>query len=215
MKAYFPQYNRILYRKSIQRVIVVLLLLSFSINFLNIQISPIVCTSSSDSTLDKYQYSEIFRMEQGSTKFYVTSLDPNEIWAINLTAFYQGIFYLFIFQKRPTSDFILSNFSIDPAIYEQAAAYNTSIQYIFDSDLNQSVSNIRLNYNYTGIQTLLVYLQIVLVENGPDSYKLESSHVLGSYYIPFINGYDNFLVIAFGTTQLVLISILIRKKRLK
>lgn len=159
---------------------------------------------------------EIFRMENDTAKFYITTMDTNETWNIELNASYQGIFYIFLFEERPLTDFTLNNGTLDPQIYETAVAYNNTPSDVFDSDLNASISNVELNYTYKGEQAILFYLQIIIVESGPDSFKLWSSKEIQPYYVPFISGYSTISTI--GVTILTLFSIVFamsRKRHLK
>lgn len=188
-------------------------LLSFS--SIHVKINVVSATTSLNSSDSLYSHSEIFRMEQGSSKFYLTTLNPNDTWSLNLTALFKGIFYIFIFDERPANDYIYANYSLDSDIYVQSIAYNDTPRFIYNSELNLSVANVQLDYKYIGSQSKLIYLEIVIVENGPDSYHLYSSHLLEPYYIPFIDGFKSSVLIFLFLYSHVVIFVIINKKKRK
>lgn len=159
------------------------------------------------------EYEEIFRIEQGSTKFYVTSLNTSETWKINVTAAYEGVFYIFLFQERPLEDFITPDFTIDPRIYETSVAYNNTPGLIYDSELEYNLSNVYMEYSFNESVAQLFYLEIILVENGPDSFKIQSSKELQPFFIPFIPGYPTrYIIVGFLTSSIGILVLVNRKK---
>ncbi|MHA1610507.1 MAG: hypothetical protein ACTSYU_00520 [Promethearchaeota archaeon] len=183
--------------------------------FFLIQTNILAGTAQSNNA-EQESFSEIFRMENDSSRYYITDLDTNETWSIKLNASYKGIFYIFLFEERPEEELTLDETTSDPLIYDTAVAYNNTPSYLFDSDLNDTISNVCLDYTYTGDQTILFFLQIILVENGPDSFQLWSSKEIQPYYIPFIAGYSTIATI--GGTVLAFFGIFFvinRKKHIK
>ncbi|WP_457557689.1 hypothetical protein [Candidatus Harpocratesius sp.] len=193
----------------------ILLFSLLSFTSIHAKMNIVSATTSTNSSESLYTHSEIFRMEQGSSKFYLTTLNPNETWSLNLTALFTGVFYIFIFDERPTNDYIYANYSLDPEIYEQSIAYNNTPRYIFYPELNLSVANVQLDYKYLDTKSRLVYLEIVILENGPDTYHLYSSHLLEPYYIPFIDGFNPSSLIFLFLFSHSVIFVFINKKKAK
>lgn len=145
-------------------------------------VSTNIATGATDTT-----YTEQFRLENVSTRYYVASLEMNEIWSINCTGLFTGKFYLYLFQDRPEYSHMLENGSIDTEILNVAVIYNITPSAIFSDVLNDTVCSTSLEFKAT--TSTLYYLQIILVEGGPDTFVLSSSVAFQAYYIPFIAGY--------------------------
>ena len=140
-------------------------------------------SSSSETT-----FTEQFRLENASTRYYLASLEVNETWSINCTALFTGKFYLYIFQDRPEdSSHMLKNGSVDSEILSIALVYNVTPSQIFSETLNETVFFTSLDFKAP--TETLYYLQIILIEGGPDTFILSSSVPFQAYYIPFIAGY--------------------------
>jgi hypothetical protein len=142
--------------------------------------------------------SEQFRLEQGATRYYVTTLDVNETWKIDVTSVYEGIFEIYLYSER------ITEYTYQ---YEAVASNNSGIK-IFSTSLNDTVNFV--SANYTAKVKQMYYLEIVLVKNGPDTFVLKSSHSVQTYFIPFIPGYPIEIIMICGVFT---IFILIRKFR--
>ena len=148
-------------------------------------------------------FTEQFRLENASTRYYIASLDLNETWSLNCTGLYEGKYYLYLFQERPVSSHMFDNGSIDPEILNAALTYNVTPSQIFSDALNDTVYT--TSVNFTASTATVYYLQIILVEGGPDTFILFSSVEFQAYYIPFIAGYSvNILVGGIFLTGLIL-----------
>ncbi len=171
----------------------------------NVPIKPV--SAEDNNFVDQYQ------LQQGTARFYVVNLTSNANLLINCSAYYKGVFYIYIFDERPLDSHVLSDGSIDASITESAAAYNETSSLVFSDDLNDTVSFITLNYTAPVYQ--LYYVEIILVENGPDTFKLESSYAMQAYYIPFIPGYNLEIFTSCAVFATFLIFFKIRKRRKK
>jgi hypothetical protein len=134
-------------------------------------------------------YTEQFRLEKNTVRYYVTALNQSETWTVNVTSVYHGIFHLFIYDSRPQQNYVSSNGSVNTIAFSEAKTYN--ITYI---NINSSVMvNETVHYNeltYTANATKLYYLMIALVDGtAPDTYILQSNSKIQAYFIPFIDGY--------------------------
>ena len=154
---------------------------------------------------------EQFRLEQASTRFYVTTVDFNTTIYINCTSVYEGVFYLYLFNFRPTETILHENNSINENLVAGAVAYNSTPVDVFSAGLNATVKSLTISYNAT--KTAMYYLEIVLLENGPDTFVMESTREFQPYFIPFIPGYP--LEMFIGGSTLGIILVLRKTKRSK
>jgi len=167
---------------------------------------PIKSVSAEDNNfVDQYQ------LQQGTSRLYVVNLTSNANLFINCSAYYKGVFYMFIFDERPLEGHVLRDGSIDASITESAAAYNETPSLVFSEELNDTVSFITLNF--TAPSYRLYYVEIILVENGPDTFRLESSYTMQAYYVPFIPGYNIEAFASCAISATFLIFLKIRKRR--
>ncbi len=154
---------------------------------------------------------EEFVIQQDGNRMYVSDLQLNETWYLNCTSKYQGIFYLYLYNARPESENYLHDHTDYPELGGALVAYNETPTEIFSVKLNETVHTITLEY--TAPADALYYLELKLVEGGPDTFVLESNandgfHEIQAYYIPFIPGYP--LLYVLGTA---LITVLVLKKK--
>ncbi|MHA2001407.1 MAG: hypothetical protein ACTSVU_04865 [Promethearchaeota archaeon] len=162
-------------------------LLILSISALNSSFFNVV-NASKTPVASQGDTTERFRLEQNGVRFYVTYLNSSETWSVNCTSTYNGKYYLFLFDERPKSTYILNNNSLDIKVYDDAIAYNNTPVEVFSKNLNSTVYSTTLNY--TATKYTLYYLEVVLVEGGPDTFLLDSSNKeITPYYIPYIPGY--------------------------
>ena len=154
------------------------LLLVFGLALMNFSV-PITPVSAEDNI-----YEDQYQLQQGATRFYVVNLTLDANWIINCTAYYKGVFHIYLFDERPTDNHVLRDGSLDASITDQAVAYNETPSLIFSNNLNDTVNSVTLNYTAPSYQ--LYYLEIIVVENGPDTFRLESNYALQAYYVPFI-----------------------------
>ncbi|QEE15634.1 hypothetical protein DSAG12_01460 [Promethearchaeum syntrophicum] len=166
-------------RKFQGKLLFILLIVGMLINNFD---DPIILANAEDNI-----YEDQYQLQQGATRFYVVNLSLNANLQINCTAYYKGVFHVYIFDERPTDNHVLNDGSIDASITDQAVAYNETPSQIFSPNINNTVNSVTLNYTAPSFQ--LYYLEIIVVENGPDTFKLESNFALQAYYIPFIPGY--------------------------
>ena len=134
-------------------------------------------------------YTEQFRLEQNNIRYYVTALNESQIWEINLTSVYHGIFHLFLFDERPQKEYLTENGTLNSIIYSDCVAYNNTPVII----PSQTIENDTINFvslSYTASNNSLYYLMIALVGGtAPDSFILTSNSQVQAYFIPFLPGY--------------------------
>lgn len=125
-----------------------------------------------------YEYSD--NINEGISVYYLTNLEAEETIEISVTHSGDGNFTLFAFDKRPDNSYVN-----------------------FDRTLNNDIFNIAINYSldenpylfYNASESKIYYFQLILLDEGPDTYFLYSSKELTRYYLPIIPGYHMFLLI--------------------
>ena len=145
-------------------------------------------------------YQHVDNVNEGISTFFLTSLDAGENIEVNVTHTGSGNFTLFLFDQRPIYSYVNLDKTLDKEIF--AVAINYSL-----------VNNPYINYTVT--ESKIYYIQIILLESGPDTFFLECNRELSRYYIPSIPGYPNYLKIALIFVMSGLLIFLYRRKILK
>jgi len=144
---------------------------------------------SSEEEQTEEMFTEQFRLDKQTGRYYVSALNEGQMWDINLTSVYRGIFYLFIFDNRPESDYFLENGSLNKIVYTNAVAYNNT-PIILNSTLEADEINYFINLSYKATVTKLYYLLVYLAQGTtPDTFILKSNAKIQAYFIPFIDGF--------------------------
>jgi hypothetical protein len=159
-------------------------------------------------------FTEQFRLDKNTGRYYVSALNGSQTWNLNLTSVYHGIFYLLIFENRPEEDYFLENGSLNPIVFSIAIAYNNT-PIIINSTIEGNEYNYFLNLSYTVSVTKLYYLMVYL-DGGttPDTFILKSSTKIQAYFIPFIDGFPIELLLGCIGLGFLLIKRKIRMKLL-
>ena len=140
---------------------------------------------------------DVFPLQTYDSRFYTLYLNENETIMVNVTAAYGGDFDIFLFLIRPTETYVIPE-GYELEIYGLAEAYN---------DDSGQFSNIQ----YTAENDTIIYIQIVCIANGTDTFYLESSlsssrpWELNLYFIPFIPGFPGEYVFMFALIAFSLI----------
>ncbi|MBA7562871.1 hypothetical protein ES708_04524 [subsurface metagenome] len=128
-------------------------------------------------------FEHIDNINDGISVYFLAHLNNNQTIEINVTRTRDGNFALFLFDKRPTESFIELDKSLNTRIFDVAINYSL--------DDNPYI-------NYTAPKSKIYYIQLILIENGPDSFYLQCNlDSLTRYYLPIISGYNiSFLIIS-------------------
>jgi len=142
-------------------------------------------------------FEHIDNINDGISIYFLTHLNNSQTIEINVTHTVDGNFTLFLFDKRPTESFINLDKSLNMRIFDVAINYSL--------DDNPYI-------NYTAPVSKIYYIQLILIENGPDTFFLHCNlDSLTRYYLPNISGYSiSSLIISL---VLVLVIILYRGKK--
>ncbi|MFX0031801.1 MAG: hypothetical protein ACFE8V_00635 [Promethearchaeota archaeon] len=128
-------------------------------------------------TVQGYQYSD--NINEGISVFFLIALDEGETIEVNVTHSGTGNFTMFLFNQRPVDSYVS-----------------------FDKTLNREIFNIAINFSleenpymyYNATESKIYYFQIILLDDGPDTYFIYSDKELTRYYLPIIPGYHVLLV---------------------
>ena len=144
-----------------------------------------------------YAFERIDDINNGISVFFLIGLNTSETIEINVTHTESGNFELFLFDARPVDSYINIDNTINPEIYNQA--------------INYSVDDNPYIY-YTVSSHQIYYIQLVLLENGPDTFFLYCNHELVRYYLPTIPGYNvEFILLTLALS--LTIFLIFRKKK--
>jgi len=125
-------------------------------------------------------FTHIDNINDGISVFFLLDLEAGENIEINITHSENGNFTLFLFDNRPNESFV----NLDKTLRDE----------IFNKAINYSLSD-NPYINYTVSETKIYYIQLILVENGPDTFFLSSNKDLTRYYLPIIPGYQTNIII--------------------
>ena len=138
-------------------------------------------------------FEHIDNIPDGISVFFLVDLEDGENIEINITHTEDGNFTLFLFGSRPTDSYVNDDKTLNPIIFQIALNYSI--------DDNPYI-------NYTVSQSKIYYIELILIDNGPDTFFLRSNiDGLTRYYLPIVPGFQVELLIlsSFLTTGFVLI----------
>ncbi len=128
-----------------------------------------------------FGFESIDNINDGISVYFLVDLEVGENIEINITHTGNGNFTLFLFGSRPTESYVNDDKTLNPSIFQ--AALNYSI------DDNPYI-------NYIVNQSKIYYIELILINNGPDTFFLKSNiDKLTRYYLPIVPGYQIELVI--------------------
>ena len=151
-------------------------------------------------TVSVFGFEHIDNINDGISVYFLVHLDSGENIEINVTHNDNGNFALFLYDKRPTESFINIDKSLNPSIFDVAINYSLEDNpYI----------------NYTVSDSKIYYIELILIENGPDTFHFYCNNdELTRYYLPIIPGYQiGFLILTLVLTSSLII--LFKKKFMK
>jgi len=151
-------------------------------------------------TVSVFGFEHIDNINNGISVYFLVSLEVDENIVINVTHTGDGNFNLFLYDTRPTESFLNIDNSLNPDIFDVAISYS-----IEDNPY----------INYTATEDKIYYIELILIENGPDTFFFYCNNdELTRYYLPIIPGYQiGFLILSlFVISSLI---ILFKKKIIK
>lgn len=137
------------------------------------------------------------KMNEGGSMFFLVDLEEDEEIEVELKAYEDGYFHLYLFDERPTETHVNYDNTIDSDINKDKVAH--------DKGKHPEI-------NYTAEDDQIYYLQIILEKNGPDFFRLEANKRLTRYYLPQIPGYEVELIMISLILSTGIIIFIIKKK---
>ena len=164
---------------------------------------PILALMALIPMVSVFGFEYIDNINDGISVYFLVDLEAGENIEINVTHTGDGNFTLFLFDSRPSQTYVNDDKTLNPIIFQVALNYSV--------DDNPYI-------NYTVSQSKIYYIELILIDNGPDTFFLVSNiDELTRYYLPIVPGYQIELVIlAFVlTTGLLLLYKMKSMKKIK
>jgi len=155
------------------------------------------------TTAQTEEFSFQDKVTDTTTLFFLVALDKDQDsnLLISLTHEGQGNFNLFLFSFRPNK----TNVNIDRTFNDE----------IFAAALDYDKSDApELNYTHTADSAAIYYIQIVLLNGGPDFFTMESNLSLVRYYLPSLPGFPVEILMISSMISIGIIIIFIRKRKI-
>jgi len=154
---------------------------------------PILALMALIPMVSIFGFEYIDNINDGISVYFLVDLEAGENIEINVTHTGDGNFTLFLFDSRPSQTYVNDDKTLNPIIFQVALNYSI--------DDNPYI-------NYTVSQSKIYYIEVILLDNGPDTFFLTSNiDELTRYYLPIVPGFQVELLIisSFLTVGLVLI----------
>jgi hypothetical protein len=142
-------------------------------------------------------FEHVDSINEGISVYFLTSMNQNSTLEISVTHLNSGTFALFLFDTRPSKDYVNLDKTLNPEIYSVC--------------INYSLAN-NPYINYSILETKIYYIQLLLLDNGPDTFFLICNVDLTRYYLPIIPGYDIPLILLLNIGLIGVIIIQFKKK---
>ena len=151
-------------------------------------------------TVSVFGFDHIDNINDGISVYFLVSLEADENIIINVTHTGEGNFTLFLYDSRPTESFLNLDNSLNSDIFDVAISYSI--------DDNPYI-------NYTVSEDKIYYIELILIENGPDTFFFYCNNdELTRYYLPIIPGFQiDLLVLTLILTSSLIM--LFKKKFIK
>ena len=130
-----------------------------------------------------FGFEHIDNINDGISVYFLVDLEIGENLEINVTHTDEGNFTLFLFGSRPVQTYVNDDKTLNPTIFQVA------LNYSIDDDPY---------INYPISESKIYYIELILIDNGPDTFFLSSNiDELTRYYLPIVPGYPiEFVIIA-------------------
>ena len=142
-------------------------------------------------------FTHIDNINDGISVYFLVHLNATQSIEINVTHLSEGDFVLFLFDQRPTESYLELDYSLDSRIFSIAINYSLDDNpYIY----------------YVASETTIHYMQLILLDNGPDTFFLNCDRDLTRYYLPLIPGFQTEIVILNIILSIGIIALLKKNK---
>ena len=145
-----------------------------------------------------FGFEYIDNINDGISVYFLVDLEAGENIEINITHTGDGNFTLFLFGSRPTESYVNIDKTLNPSIFQVALNYSI--------DDNPYI-------NYTALESKIYYIELILIDNGPDTFFLNSNiDELTRYYLPIVPGFQVELLIFSSFLSVGLVLILYKRR---
>ena len=131
-------------------------------------------------TLKVRGFTHIDNINDGISVYFLVNLNATQSIEINVTHLGEGEFVLFLFDQRPTESYLGLDYSLDSRIFSIAINYSL--------DDNPYI-------NHVASESSIHYMQLILLDNGPDTFFLNCDKELTRYYLPLIPGFQTEIIV--------------------
>ncbi len=156
-------------------------------------------------------FSYVDYIKDGNYVFFLLDLERGINVEFSVTHEGEGNFTLFLFNQRPTESNVMEDKSLNNKIFSNPQ----TVDYNLDD-------NPYINYTAPGPNPEIYYIEIILVDGGPDTFTLTSTITNGTqtldkdltrYYLPIIPGFQIEFLLVTLIISVGLILILYKKRR--
>ena len=145
-----------------------------------------------------FGFEYIDNINDGISVYFLVDLEEGENIELNVTHTEDGNFTLFLFGSRPTESYVNIDKTLNPSIFQVALNYSI--------DDNPYI-------NYTVLESKIYYIELILLDNGPDTFFLNSNiDELTRYYLPIVPGFQVELLIFSSFLSVGLVLILYKRR---
>jgi len=159
---------------------------------------PILALMALIPMVSIFGFEYIDNINDGISVYFLVDLEDGENIEINVTHTGDGNFTLFLFGSRPSQTYVNDDKTLNPTIFQVALNYSI--------DDNPYI-------NYTASQSKIYYIELILIDNGPDTFFLRSNiDELTRYYLPIVPGFQVELLIVSSFLIIGLVLILYKRR---
>ena len=159
---------------------------------------PILALMALIPMVSVFGFEYIDNINDGISVYFLVDLEAGENIEINITHTRDGNFTLFLFGSRPSQTYVNDDKTLNPTIFQVALNYSI--------DDNPYI-------NYTASQSKIYYIELILIDNGPDTFFLRSNiDELTRYYLPIVPGFQVELLIVSSFLIIGLVLILYKRR---
>ncbi len=145
-------------------------------------------------------FTHVDYIKDGNYLFFLFDLNASENIEFTVTPEDSGNFTLFLFNRRPIQSFVKNDKTLNEKIFSHPATVAYSL------DDNPYI-------NYTAPVDKVYYIEIILLDGGPDTFTLTCEKDLIRYYLPIIPGFQIRFIILALIFSIGLIGLVLYKKR--
>ena len=143
------------------------------------------------------------KVSDTNSLFFLVALDKDKDnnLLVSITHEGEGNFNMFLFNFRPNKTNVNIDRTFNNEIFGAALVYDGS-------------DTPEINYTHSEDKSLIYYLQVVLLDGGPDFFTLQCNLDLVRYYLPSLPGFSIEIMMLSLMISIAVIVIFIKKRRI-